>query len=84
MPTLQPRGQKLGKKRLQNVSKIHLLGEQTVRREKLTDFWPGFLALEQTAGGWEGRGDGTNTVLEYYWDVKIQYYSTTYYLLFNS
>ena len=26
--------------------------------------------------------DGRNTVLQFYWDGEIQYYSTTYYLLF--
>ena len=37
-------------------------------------------------GRTDGRTDGTdgrNTVLQYYWDGEIQYYSTIYYLLFN-
>ena len=32
--------------------------------------------------GRTGRTDGRNTVLQYYWDGEIQYYSTIYYLLF--
>ena len=57
------------------------------------DFWPGFLALDQNGDGTDGRDgrdgrtggrtgrtdgtDGRNTVLQYYWDGEIQFYSTT-------
>ena len=47
--------------------------------QNLADFWPGFLALEQTAGGagWGGGGarkNQNNTVLQYYRDRTIQFY----------
>ena len=49
-------------------------------------FWPGFLALEKTAGrgagpGWLGegrRGGSGNTVLQVYWDGEIQFDRSTW------